>query len=220
MAFAAGHPAPVVGPAAPAPAVLDVADVTAAAVSPREVAAAPVMRTAIGDRIEIRIRSILGAWYCHVEIRKNGQFYRYRLGLEIYFAIGAKAKTNFENWRFLTRMQCFSKFFRKKLRVPQRAVEIDIFADLTISKGQKWYWLILRRFGLVRHQQQANQLSSLGNHTPQWISYVRKNQRTVQNLYVSSKIRGASETSKTCCVSYLGPNWSFLFWNLRVTQFL
>jgi hypothetical protein len=43
---------------------------------------------------------------------------------------------------FLTRwMQCLSKFFRKKLRVPPlvdpRAVEINIFADLTISKRQK-----------------------------------------------------------------------------------
>ncbi len=55
VAFAAGHPAPVVGPAAPAPAVLKVADVTAAAaaISPREVAAAPVVRTAIGGRIEV-----------------------------------------------------------------------------------------------------------------------------------------------------------------------
>ncbi len=45
VAFAAGHPAPVVGPAAPA--VLKVADVTAAAaaIPPREVAAAPVVRT-------------------------------------------------------------------------------------------------------------------------------------------------------------------------------
>ncbi len=38
-------------------------------------------------------------------------------------------------------MQCLSKFFRKKLRVPSlvnpRAVEINIFADLTISKKQK-----------------------------------------------------------------------------------
>jgi hypothetical protein len=45
VAFAAGHPAPVVGPAAPA--VLKVSDVTAVAISPREVAAAPVVRTAI-----------------------------------------------------------------------------------------------------------------------------------------------------------------------------
>jgi len=52
VAFTAGHPAPVVGPAASAPAVLNVADVTAAAVSPREIAAAPVVRTAIGGRIE------------------------------------------------------------------------------------------------------------------------------------------------------------------------
>jgi hypothetical protein len=39
-------------------------------------------------------------------------------------------------------MQCLSKFFRKKLRVPPlvdpRAVEINIFADLTISKRQKF----------------------------------------------------------------------------------
>jgi hypothetical protein len=38
-------------------------------------------------------------------------------------------------------MQCLSKFVRKKLRVPPlvdpRAVEIDIFADLTISKKAK-----------------------------------------------------------------------------------
>jgi hypothetical protein len=38
-------------------------------------------------------------------------------------------------------MQCLSKFFRKKQQVPPlvdpRAVEINIFADLTISKRQK-----------------------------------------------------------------------------------
>jgi hypothetical protein len=59
VAFATRHPAPIVGPAPSAPAVLDVAVVTAAAVSSREVAAASVVRTVVGSRIEVRIRSRL-----------------------------------------------------------------------------------------------------------------------------------------------------------------
>ncbi len=57
-AFATRHPAPVVRPAASATAaaVMAVAVVTATAVSPREVAAASVIRTAVGSPIEVRIR--------------------------------------------------------------------------------------------------------------------------------------------------------------------
>jgi hypothetical protein len=45
------------------------------------------------------------------------------------------------SWFLTSWMQCLSKFFRQKLRVPPlvdpRAVEMNIFADLTISKRQK-----------------------------------------------------------------------------------
>jgi hypothetical protein len=59
VAFATRHPAPIVGHAASAPAILDVAVITADAASSREVAAASVVRTAVGSRIEVRIRSHL-----------------------------------------------------------------------------------------------------------------------------------------------------------------
>jgi hypothetical protein len=61
VALATRRPAPVVGPPAAAASVLEVAVVTAAAASPREVAAASggIVRTAVGRRIEMRIRSRL-----------------------------------------------------------------------------------------------------------------------------------------------------------------
>ncbi len=63
VALATSRPAPVVGPpaAAAAAAVLEVAVITAASASPREVAAASgeIVRTAVGMRIEMRIRSRL-----------------------------------------------------------------------------------------------------------------------------------------------------------------
>ncbi len=61
VALAARRPAPIVGPTASAAAVLEVAVITATAASPREVAAASgvVVRTVVGSRIEVRIRSRL-----------------------------------------------------------------------------------------------------------------------------------------------------------------
>ncbi len=61
VALAARRPAPFVGPSAAATAVLEVAVVTAAAASPREVAAASggIVRTAVGMQVKMRIRSRL-----------------------------------------------------------------------------------------------------------------------------------------------------------------
>ncbi len=75
VAFATRHPAPIVGPAASTPAVLAVAVVTAAAVSSREVAAASVVRTAVGSRIEVRIWSLLCSTRSYLNFLIDEEFF-------------------------------------------------------------------------------------------------------------------------------------------------
>ncbi len=69
------------------------------------------MHKVVGATVVIYL--LLDARYCRVEIRKSGRVYRYRIGWD---------------WQL-------------RLRMPPlfdpRAVEIDIFADLTITKEKR-----------------------------------------------------------------------------------
>jgi hypothetical protein len=128
-------------------------------------AEAPALQMSQQTELFLQYYSSSKAWNIKSK-NKTHNYHNYQLGGSAVFSIVWCSKCTIPNSLLKSDLHVFSKagcsvwtkIFRQKLRVPPlvdpRAVEMNIFADLTISKRQKWIKEWVKKKGIKEEEKE------------------------------------------------------------------